>query len=384
MKESITDKLVKRSTFEGDNVPKLTRILYPWSGIFRDACYALVGTFLLQYTITSGVLSSDVATYTSQMSVITIAMMIALVWDGLNDPIMGFIIEKVHFKLGKFRPWILIGAIGNALVVALMFTVRPTGWGYVASMIVFYFLWDLFFTINDIGYWSMLPALTNDPKERTKLTTTVTIATTIGTFIMNIMMFLLPGMFASLSTASIYAATGIITAALFLISQALVFFFCKEKKRDPKQEEVSSQTHFLDLFKIVGKNKQLLFVVIAMFLYYLASGLLTGIGLNYFYMVFGYGGLKGGFVATMLSVIYVFGTLASQAFYPLMTKKLSKQRILMISTIVIVITYLVFLLVAFPIFKDTPLAFSDSSLATDVGSALAFSLGGTMWMIYVP
>ena len=84
-----------------------------------------------------------------------------------------------------------IGSIGNAVAVTLMFIVGPlgvTGWGYVACMLVFYFLWDTFFTMNDIGYWSMLPSLTNDPTERAKLTTNVTVATTIGAFVMNMMM----------------------------------------------------------------------------------------------------------------------------------------------------------------------------------------------------
>lgn len=130
-------------TYSGDKIPKFTKWYYPFSGIFRDACYALVGTFLLQYTMYAGVLSSDPATYQSQISVITIALVIALIWDGLNDPIMGIIVEKVHFKTGKFRPWILIGAIGNAIVVSLMFNaVQPggDGWLYTGMMIFFYFL----------------------------------------------------------------------------------------------------------------------------------------------------------------------------------------------------------------------------------------------------
>ena len=173
--------------YTGNKVPRFTKWFYPFSGIFRDACYALVGSFLLQYAITSGVLSSDSSTFAAQYGVITIAMMIALVWDGINDPIMGFIVEKVHFKLGKFKPWILIGAIGNTLAVILLFLVRPAnGWVFVALMIVFYVLWDTFFTMNDIGYWSMLPALTNDPQQRAKLTSHTAIAASIGTFFMNI------------------------------------------------------------------------------------------------------------------------------------------------------------------------------------------------------
>ena len=90
--------------YTGNKVPKFTRWFYPFSGIFRDACYALVGSFLLQYAITSGVLSTDPDVFSKQYLIITIAMMVALVWDGINDPIMGFIVEKVHFKLGKFKP----------------------------------------------------------------------------------------------------------------------------------------------------------------------------------------------------------------------------------------------------------------------------------------
>ena len=145
-------KTSRSNTFEGNKVPTLTKILFPWSGIFRDACYALIGTFLLQYAITSGVLSSDQGQFKAQYLVITIAMMIALVWDGINDPIMGFILEKCHFKAGKFRPWIQIGAIGNAVVVASMFlfpSIIPglRGWGYVIFMIIMYVLWDAFFSL---------------------------------------------------------------------------------------------------------------------------------------------------------------------------------------------------------------------------------------------
>ena len=244
--------------YEGNKVPKFTRLFYPWSTLFRDMCYTLVGTFLLQYTYTSGVLSSNLATYQTQMHIITIAMMVCLIWDGLNDPIMGFLVEKFHFKLGKFRPWILIGAIGNALAVILLFTVRfegTDGWGYVAAMIVFYVLWDTFFTMNDIGYWSMLPSLTNDPKERAKLTTNVSIAASIGTVLMNVICFIGPSSFG-IGAADAYKIIAIGAAILFLLSQAAVFFFCQERKRDVVQEDVSSKSHFLDLFKVVWRNKQ--------------------------------------------------------------------------------------------------------------------------------
>ncbi len=372
-----------KGTFSGNQVPKLTKAIYPWSGIFRDACYALVGTFLLQYAMTSGVLSSNFGEYSAQMHVITITMMIALVWDGINDPIMGFLVEKFHFKGGKYKPWILIGSIGNAVAVLLMFLIGPMGvkgWGYVGAMLAFYFLWDTFFTMNDIGYWSMLPALTNDPKERASLTSKTTIATTIGAFLMNILMFLLPSI---LGAQTSYAVSAVVVSILFLVSQALIYFLCQERERDAKQEEISEQTHFLDLFKIVGQNKQLLLVVIAMFLYYIGSGLLTGIGLNYYYLLYGY--RWGGYMATAISVMYVLGTLLSQALYPALTKKFSKKQILTCGFIVIVVAYVTFLLVGFPMFGDNPVAANavPSAAPSGIGEALGFAFGGMHWLIYL-
>ena len=374
-------------TFSGNKVPTLTKILFPWSGIFRDACYALIGTFLIQYAITSGVLSSVPDEFKAQYGVITVAMIIALVWDGINDPIMGFILEKCHFKAGKFRPWIEIGAVGNAVVVAMMFFlpfVIPglRGWGYVGFMIAMYFLWDLFFSMNDIGYWSMLPALTNDPDQRAKITTSTAIAASIGTFLMNIAMFVLPGIGLG-STMQMYMIAGIAIAVFFLASQTLVFFLCKEKARDAHQEEVSEKSSILDLFRVVKNNKELLYAAIGMFLYYFASFILTGIGQNYFYIQYGYGGNMGGMVATVISVFYVLGTIAAQAFYPMLAKRWSRKKILTVATIVTAAAYLVFFFLAFPLFKiggvQRPIAWN----IPDPTNGFAWVFGGTMSLLYI-
>lgn len=376
--------------YTGNKVPRFTRWFYPFSGIFRDACYALVGSFLLQYAITSGVLSSDSSTFAAQYGVITIAMMIALVWDGINDPIMGFIVEKVHFKLGKFKPWILIGAIGNTLAVILLFLVRPAnGWVFVALMIVFYVLWDTFFTMNDIGYWAMLPSLSNDDHERATLTSRVTICAAIGGFLMTAAATLLPTMFGASSgkgAAAVYAVMAIVVSLLFLASQAVVFFFCQEKARDLKQEEASEKSSLADLFKVVGKNPQVRYVVIAMFLYYLASGVLTGgIGLNYYYLSVGYGSSSGGFVVTLISVFYVFAMISSQALYPMIAKRMKKQKILTIAVIISLIGALGFFLTCFPLFGDKPLSLMLSGETPAYGEGMNFGwgLGGLMFCNYL-
>ena len=384
------------ATYEGNKVPKLTKWLYPLSGIFRDACYALVGSFLLQYALNSGVLNSDPTIFAKQYGVITVAMIIALIWDGINDPIMGFIVEKFHFKkLGKFKPWILFGAIGNAIAVVCMFVIRPGssdpstyGWAFVGVMIAFYFLWDLFFTVNDIGYWSMLPSLTNDEHERAQMTSLMTISASIGGFIMTAGCMLLPTLIPTFSSAQMYLLLSIVVAVLFLLSQLAVFLFCKERRVDPNQEQVSEETHFLDLFKVFGKNKELRVAIISMFLYYLASGVLTGgIGLNYFYLSLGYGSGRGGLVSTIISVMYVLAMVSSQALFPMLAKKLPKQKILTITFIIQLVGFAGFFLCCIPLFGDNPIAYNELPALVDkkdfFNMNIGWAFGGTMFLYYL-
>jgi melibiose permease len=95
---------------------------------------------------------------------------IGRLWDGANDLLMGVVIDNTKSRFGKFRPWIAIGAVTNALTVVAMFGV-PTGldarpmWLAVYVM-VFYLLWDATYTMVDVAYYAMIPALSFTPKER--------------------------------------------------------------------------------------------------------------------------------------------------------------------------------------------------------------------------
>jgi melibiose permease/lactose/raffinose/galactose permease len=129
-----------------------------------------------------------------------------------------------------------------------------------------------------------------------------------------------------------------------------------------------------------------------MFLYYLAAGVLTGgIGLYYFYLNLGYGSWQGGLAATLISVVYVVGNVSAQALYPVLAKKMSKQKMLTIFSIVGLVAYAAFFLLCFPIFGEHPIAYNDYSGAlktgelfiSDMGAGLGWALGGTMFLYYL-
>ena len=112
--------------------------LFSVSGIGRDMSYQLIASFLLTY-IQFG-MTLTIAQFTTISLLIGIA---GRIWDAINDPMMGAIIEGTHMKYGKFRPWILIGALLTGTIIILMFNIQTvfTGWGFVVYMAVMYLLW---------------------------------------------------------------------------------------------------------------------------------------------------------------------------------------------------------------------------------------------------
>ena len=127
-------------------------------GLGKDLCYAMISTYLTIYlTDTVGLAPLFVGNL----------FLVARIWDAVNDPMMGFIVDNTHTRWGKFRPWILIGTIVNAVILALLFRgPQLTGFAQYAYYSVMYILWGMTYTVLDIPYWSMLPSMSSTKEER--------------------------------------------------------------------------------------------------------------------------------------------------------------------------------------------------------------------------
>lgn len=328
--------MFKNRTFEGENVPKLTKWLYCSSGMFRDLLYQFVSMFLLMYAQYCGLGGGNTTDYVAMYSAITVIIIVLRIWDGFNDPIMGFIVEKVHFKSGKYRPWIIIGAFLNSIVTIAMFWTNVHGWAYVALFAVFYFIWDFTYTMNDIAFWSVLPSLSTKEKVRANLTTLLSIFVSIGSFAAG---GLVPILSSNLGYTISYKYFALIASILFLISQLILVIFMKERKRTDEEENSSEQMKFKDIFNVLVKNDQVRSSIIGVLLYYTGSSILVTLGLNYFYFNFGYS--VAGTYQLIFTIVYAVATLLGQALYPILVNKfkITKMKIFTISSIVTVIGY---------------------------------------------
>lgn len=135
------------------------KFAYGIGAVGKDMVYMLSASYVLYY------FQDIMKTSAIAMGII---LLVARVFDAFNDPIMGVIVARTKTKWGKFRPWLLIGTITNAVVLFLMFAAPPSldAKGLVAYAAVTYILWGVTYTMMDIPYWSMIPAFTEGGKER--------------------------------------------------------------------------------------------------------------------------------------------------------------------------------------------------------------------------
>lgn len=326
---------------EVNNLTKLdsrTKFSYTIGATGRDMAYTLVSMFLvtyIQYTMKLTV---------AQFSVISAIIFVCLIWDAINDPMMGIIIENSHLKRGKYRPWILLGVILNAIVIISLFSVRLEGWSFVVFFGFSYLLWGMTYTMNDIAYWGLLPSLSSNPKERNFLVTLMSVFICVGQFSVA---GVLPTLVAGNAVVA-YRNSAIVIALCFILFQLLTYFGVKERKR-----ETQNQTEKLNLkkmFSIFTRNDQLIAVGISSLLYNIGSGLLIMFAMNFFYFEFGYA--TGGTYVFIFTVMYGLGTLLSQALFSLLSKYFKRQNLLLAMVILIVILYSLFLSIGYILPKN--------------------------------
>ena len=157
-----------------EKITKKNLLMFPLGTVGRDIMYNLVTSYLLAFVLFTRNLD------TAQLSAITAIMVAARVFDALNDPIMGNIIERTRTRWGKFKPWLLIGILTTSLVIYAMFNTKLQGWAFVRFFGFMYFAYSITYTMHDISYWGMVPALSSDADTRNKFTSRATLFAGIG------------------------------------------------------------------------------------------------------------------------------------------------------------------------------------------------------------
>ena len=297
----------------------------------RDMMYTMVSMYLMFYLTDVLQLSDDVLWW------VTGIILAARVFDAFNDPIMGVIVDNTSSKYGKFKPWICIGAILASVFTILLFTdFGLTGSKYIIVFGLIYILWGISFTINDISYWSMLPSLSQDLREREQMGSVARICASVGLF--SVVTLIVPitemlgGILGSLQKG--YFALAIIIVIIMISFQCITVFGVKEPRLQTEKKE---STSLKELVRIIFQNDQLLVTAIAMALFMTGYSTTTSFGLYYFKYIYGDEGMYSIF-ALILGVSQLFAL----AIFPAVAARFPRKKIYCFATILVLAGYVVF------------------------------------------
>lgn len=241
------------------NLTGAERFAYGIGAVGKDMVYMLSASYISIYFL-------DVMGISA--AAIAVLLLVARVFDAFNDPIMGVLVAKTKTRWGKFRPWLLVGTITNAVILYLMFSIPPTldGAGLVAYASVSYILWGLTYTMMDIPYWSMIPAFTQSGKEREGLSAFARSCAGVGSALISIITVMsvaaLGRKFGGTTDNEInrigYSKFALIIAILFVVFITITCLVIKEKSTvDMKSASIK------DMFKALIQNDQAMTVVVA-------------------------------------------------------------------------------------------------------------------------
>lgn len=231
------------------------KVSYGFGAVGKDMVYSIVSGYLLYYYNTVLGIS---ATF------IGVLFMAARIFDAFNDPFMGIVVEKTNTKMGKFRPWILIGTITNAVILVLMYAVPKAveGNGLLVYVSVAYILWGVTYTVMDIPFWSMIPAITQTGKDRENLSVIGRSCASVGFAVPTVLTMIVVPTLGGGSERKGFAIFAMLIAAFFLIAESVTVLNVKEKVR-VKQETVSVS----EMIRALFKNDQALIVVTAIIVF---------------------------------------------------------------------------------------------------------------------
>lgn len=306
------------------------RICFGLGTIGRDMFYTMVSMYLMVY-ITEAMGVPD-----STLAIITTVLLILRIFDAFNDPIMGVIVDNTKSKYGKFKPWILFGAIGGGIFMVLLFTdLGLKGATYVLVFAICYLLWDILYGLNDIAYWSMMPALSTDQKERERIGSFARICASIGLFTAVVG---IPPIAKALGDLTGSATKGWFFLALIIVAamlgfQLITLFGVKEEKSFKEEEK----TTLKEMIFVLIKNDQLMWVGVSMALFMIGYTTTTAFGLYFFKYAYGDEGTYSIFAA-VLGV----SQLIALTVFPFITKIVSRKKLYAIATILVVLGYVLF------------------------------------------
>ncbi len=302
------------------------RIYFGLGTVGRDMFYAFEANTLLHFL--TYVLDLPLWVFGAASMILSVMR----IFDAFNDPITGLLIDNIRSPWGKFKPAILVGGVLSAIFSVLLFANIGTGWGFIILFAVAYFLWDVAYGVNDIGYWTLLPVLSSDQKQREKTGAFARICANIGMYI--VMVAWQPVTTALGNTPEVWFWCAVVIAVIYVLGLLFPLLGVKEKRVAPEKQE---STTVKQMFTALLKNDQLMWTTLSMALFMI--GYCTTVNFAVTYMKYLFGDESMYVVLVGVVGISQLGTLA---VYPAVARKMNRRKLYTLGTALVLVGYGIF------------------------------------------
>ncbi len=287
---------------------------YSYGGFFlgQNIIYALIAGFLMIY-------------YTEVVSLkavdVGIMFAIARLWDAINDPIMGIIIDKVKLKSGKFLPWIRTVTFLLPIIVIILFTNPFADAAYNIKLIyayITYIAFGMVYTLSDVPIFAQSTVVSSDVNERTSYLMTGRFFALIGSLVAIVI-------FPLIATKIGLAPSAYLMAIIAFFTMLPFVFFGKERIHD---KENSEKITVGKMIKVVFSNKYLL-------IYFTSFILLRGLMINqitgnYFYAFV----MENTAIISIVALLSIIPGLLLAVVAPKLIRKLGKIKLYIILNLI--------------------------------------------------
>jgi len=298
---------------------------YGLGAVGKDMVYALSASYIMYYY-------QDILGLSATF--VGFILMIARVFDAANDPFMGVVVAKTNSRWGKFRPWLFTGTILNAFVLYALFAAPAvSGKALMIYFAVMYILWGVTYTMMDIPFWSMIPAVTSTIKDRENLSVVGRTCAGVGYALINVFTVMAVSKLGGGIERTGFRLFALIIAILFVIFILFTCFTIREQKVENMQT-----TSVKEMFKALFNNDQAIVTVVTIVL--INSALYITSNLLIYFFKYDIGGTTWKDAYTLFtSVGGISQILGMMVVYPILRSKLSNTIIFKLSLCLAIFGY---------------------------------------------
>ena len=320
------------------------RIAYAFGNLGQAAFYNAMSTYFIVY-VTSCLFSGvDKALAAKLIGVITSLVVIIRIAEIFVDPLLGNLVDNTNTKWGRFRPWQFFGGLVSSVLLAVVFSgmfglVNVNSTLFIVVFVITFIVLDVFYSLRDISYWGMIPALSSDSHERSTYTALGSFTGSIGGNAITILVIPVVTYFSWVFTGenaehqSGWTAFGIIVAVLGIMTAWTVAFGTRENQ-SALRANAEDNGGPLQAFKAVFQNDQLLWVALSYLLYAIANVTTTGVLLFLFKFVLDN---QAAFSAT--GVIAMIAGLVMSPLYPILNRYIPRRYLYIGGMVSMIVAY---------------------------------------------